>query len=137
MRKNPNAASFALTCATWVVLVLFVLGCGDPLVPAYLRMSGDAPSISGLTPSQATLVVFWASWCPPCCDEMPGLRRLAHEPPAGMRVVVLGHDETSATARTFFGGEIPASLSFRLDEGQSLGRSFEVDRLPIAFLVVA
>lgn len=42
---------------------------------------------------QPTVVNFWATWCPPCIEEMPELDDLATEfAPRGLRVVGIGID---------------------------------------------
>lgn len=66
---------------------LVLLGCSDQatLHPAIGRSVGPLPLVSVADPSRAapeltgkiTLLNFWATWCPPCRRELPGLSRLA------------------------------------------------------------
>lgn len=47
------------------------------------------------------LLNFWATWCPPCLEEIPALMALQHElGPDGLQVVGLALDDREAT-RTF------------------------------------
>lgn len=114
-------------------LAVFALACGDLRPPPYTRLEGRAPA--EWERRGPVLVVFWASWCPPCVEELPGLRALARDPPAGMEVVTLAQDEP-APLRAFFAGAPPPELGVVRDEGHALAGAFGVDELPAAFLVV-
>lgn len=83
------------------------------------------------------LAVFWATWCPPCVEELPSLRTLAREPPAGVEVVMYAQDEEAARLREFFGGGAPPpELGLVHDRRHAMAARFGVDELPAAFLVV-
>jgi len=53
---------------------------------------------------RVVVVNFWATWCPPCVEEMPSLERL-HRALGGEGLVVLGVavDEDSAALQDFVG----------------------------------
>ena len=53
------------------------------------RAAGDTlASLRG----QVVLVNLWASWCPPCLEEMPSLERL-HQQLGGQGLLVVGVSE--------------------------------------------
>lgn len=99
--------------ASWLVLCCSLVrpaaGAGGELSPfgEEARPSFSLHDLSGQQVSLAAfrgkvlLVNFWASWCRPCVDEMPGIRRLR----AALRdrpfeVIGVNVGETPARART-------------------------------------
>lgn len=50
---------------------------------------------------QPALVAFWASWCPPCIQELPILHRLQQRRDLGFRIVPVSIDRDAALAQRF------------------------------------
>ncbi len=51
---------------------------------------------------QVTLVNFWATWCPPCVEEIPSLQRLQDQlEPRGLRVLTVAVGESAERVRRF------------------------------------
>lgn len=111
-------------------------GCPSHEAPPYLRVSGAAPELVNPPGTRARLVVFWASWCPPCRKETPELLALAAQPPEGLSVVVLSHDVAMEDVQRLLGGPPDPRLHFRFDVGEASARAFGVEKLPTSFLVV-
>ena len=83
---------------------------------------------------QVVLVNLWATWCPPCQEEMPALERFAREN-AG-KVVVLAVDQgESADAAARFGREHGVTFPILVDEQQQYGRAYQGIGLPTSIIV--
>ncbi|BAS27267.1 TlpA family protein disulfide reductase [Limnochorda pilosa] len=83
---------------------------------------------------KVVLVNFWATWCPPCREEMPELERL-HREEAG-RVLVVGVDamEDPETVRRFIEAEgytYPVALD---PKGEALA-AYLTRAIPTSFFV--
>ncbi len=83
---------------------------------------------------QVVLMNLWATWCPPCRDEMPALQRFAREN-AG-KVVVLGVDQgESASAAASFARQFGVTFPILVDEQQQYGRAYQGIGLPTSVVV--
>jgi len=89
---------------------------------------------------QPLIVNFWATWCPPCIEEMPELSELHHElQPRGLRMVGIGIDSANKIAD--FSAKRPVSYPLLVAGmgGTELGRHFgnTVGALPFMVLISA
>ncbi len=80
-----------------------------------------------------TLVHFWATWCPPCRAELPGLLALPDKRPVDVLAVAL--DKEWADVDRFLDGRDSAGVL--LADHAEVGRAFDVHTLPVTFLVGA
>ena len=78
-----------------------------------------------------TLVHFWATWCPPCRAELPGLLALSEEHP--VEVVAVALDERWTAVARFLGGRPPSSVY--LGESVAIESALGVHSLPVTYLV--
>jgi thiol-disulfide isomerase/thioredoxin len=81
------------------------------------------------------LVNFWATWCPPCREEMPSLSRLAQSfDPQSFEVVTVSVDEGWEPVDKFFSG---SKIQFRvlLDDGARISRMYGTSKFPESYLV--
>jgi thiol-disulfide isomerase/thioredoxin len=112
---------------------------------------GDASSLWGLTfatPSggelpmgslrgKPLLVNFWATWCPPCVEELPLLDRFSREHAAnGWQVIGLAVDQPSSVRK--FLGATPVAFPIGLAglEGTDLGKALGNTSGGLPFTVV-
>ena len=98
-----------------------------------------APPILGYTPGgkpftladargQVVFVNFWATWCPPCREEMPSMlqlgRELASRHPGKFRMVAVSVDDGWPEVRQFFAGRLPQGIDVLLDPEQAVTKEY-------------
>lgn len=99
-------------------------------------LGGGQVTLSGLR-GQVVLVNLWASWCPPCREEMPTLQRVyeAHRA-RGVEILAVNttFQDTEANAAAFarsFGLTFPIPL----DRTGEVSRSYLLRALPTTFFI--
>ncbi len=80
------------------------------------------------------LINFWATWCPPCVEELPSLETLAKR--LGDRAVVLAVsvDENWDLVKNFFGAR-GTPLSLLLDVSKEVPKRYGTEKYPETFLI--
>lgn len=84
------------------------------------------------------LVNFWATWCPPCVEEMPLLDRFFRENSAsGWKVVGLAIDQPSAVRQFLARAPVSFPIGMAGLQGTDLGRSLgnQAGGLPFTVLI--
>jgi thiol-disulfide isomerase/thioredoxin len=86
---------------------------------------------------RVVLVNFWATWCPPCRQEMPSMEKLRQKM-AGRPLVILGVDsgETLAEVNAFL-PSMKLEFPILLDPESLNTRRWKVFALPTSFLLDA
>ncbi len=78
---------------------------------------------------------LWATWCPPCREEMPDLQRLAaRERASGLVVVGVDQGESAQRARDF-ARALDVRYPIWIDSGQLYGRAYAALGLPTTIIV--
>jgi thiol-disulfide isomerase/thioredoxin len=94
-------------------------------------LDGSRLSLAALR-GQVVFVNFWATWCPPCRDEMPSMVRLGEEMagrhPGKFRMVAVSVDEAWDPVREYFAAPPfrgpPRVLAIGLDADQAVTRAY-------------
>jgi thiol-disulfide isomerase/thioredoxin len=81
---------------------------------------------------EVLFVNFWATWCPPCREEMPSMVKLGEELsaryPGLFRMIAVSVDEEIADVREYFASPpfsgMPPSLTVVHDPDQSVTKSY-------------
>jgi cytochrome c biogenesis protein CcmG/thiol:disulfide interchange protein DsbE len=147
VRRTALWVSLALGCA--VALFVAVLATRDPATARLADsplLGRPAPPVRGenifdggrvdLAGYEGKWVVlnFFASWCVPCAQEHPEIRRFADRHADDARVVAVIWSDTVAAAKDFFaarGGEWPVIA----DRGVKIGLDYGVRGPPESFVI--
>ena len=113
----------------------------DPLSPKLRGLAPDfeLPDAAGKRWSLAALrgrpvlVSFWATWCPPCVEEMPSLQDLAVRLGDRATILAVSVDENWEAIRKFFPSGTP--LTVLLDPSRAAPGRFGTSQFPESFLV--
>jgi peroxiredoxin len=84
---------------------------------------------------KVVLINFWASWCPPCVEEMPSLLKLHQELEGqGLEVVAVSVDDTLDIIKEF---KQEHGLSFTIlhDEGAKVSHQYQTFMYPESYVV--
>ena len=86
---------------------------------------------------KVVMVHFWATWCVPCRDELPGLLAVARELERGGRfqLIAVSVDDEWDQIRRFFAGNVPRGI-VRPDVPE-VHRRFGASTLPDTYVVDA
>jgi peroxiredoxin len=81
------------------------------------------------------MINFWATWCPPCREEMPAMERLwQHHKDQGFVIVAVSLDADPAVVKPFL-DQYKLTFPVALDPKMDLGNAYGVRALPSSFIV--
>ncbi len=107
----------------------------DPRLPApaieLAALDGGRVSLAAAR-GQVVFVNFWATWCPPCRDEMPSMvslgQDLASRYPGQFKMIAVSVDEDLDAIRSYFASPPfsgpPGPLAIAHDADQSVTRAY-------------
>ena len=88
-----------------------------------------------LSKNKAVLINFWATWCPPCREEIPDLIRL-QERLRKEGLVVLGVDVgESQTKVSAFAAKMGINYPVLLDKDMEVSVQYKVVGIPTSYLI--
>jgi thiol-disulfide isomerase/thioredoxin len=101
----------------------------------FLVDANGRPAKLGSQLAPVSLVHFWATWCPPCIDEIPALQRLAQDfsNQQGFVVVMVAVDDSTNKVTTFLG---PGWDMVLFDPNWDVAKRYGTSKLPETYLVV-
>jgi peroxiredoxin len=108
---------------------------GKPAPDLVLRdLDGKQTRLSD-SRGRVVLLVFWATWCPPCRSEMPNLAKLQREAAeGGKEEVVLVAQDSPAKVRSFLKAK-KLEAKCLVDESGAVFERFGAQYIPKAFVI--
>ncbi len=100
-----------------------------PMPPLIARRHDG--TVLALPSARPTLLHVWATWCPPCREELPGLIELASR--RDLDVVAVSVDESWSDVDAFLGERDAADIV--LAKSEEVERALGVRDLPVTFLI--
>ncbi len=98
-------------------------------------LAGSKVKLSDLR-GHPVMINFWATWCPPCTDEMPAIQaRYARHAP-DLRVLAVDAGEIPGTVRPFVSSN-GLTFDILLDDSGAVENLYNVTAYPTTFFVDA
>lgn len=128
---------------TWVglVLLLLTMGCDrgqhprqvDTVAPEFSLTDGSQSVDLAKLRGKIVLLNFWASWCPPCIEELPTLMELHRRMPEVV-VVAISIDEDPEKYQRFLTKNHVDLLSVR-DPSQKIETMYGTVQIPETYVI--
>lgn len=97
------------------------------------RLSGRPFNLSDFS-GQWVVLNFWATWCPPCREEMPSLNRLHDKLSDKVTIVGVNIGEKKETVQSFV-EEQDLTFTMLLDRSRAIAETFDVRALPESWII--
>jgi thiol-disulfide isomerase/thioredoxin len=86
---------------------------------------------------KAVMVNFWATWCPPCRNEMPIIQNFAAAHPDQLVVLAINAGEESPEVENFVNSHNLDAINFLMDPSNSVSDLYRVPGLPTSLFIDA
>ncbi|MGH9785225.1 MAG: TlpA family protein disulfide reductase [Terriglobia bacterium] len=105
-------------------------------VPNFTLRSEDGQVVAlGDFRGKIVLLNFWATWCPPCIEEMPSLNRLAEQnADKGLQIIGVSVDENADAYQEFLSRNKISFLTVR-DASRGTSDRYGTFKLPESYVV--
>ncbi len=108
----------------------------NPAAPDFTLpdMDGEMFSLSSYK-GKTVIINFWATWCPPCREELPSMNRAWHkikDDNIAMIAINVGEDEDTIFS---FMGDYPIDFQVLLDQSGEIINKWPVKGLPTTFVL--
>lgn len=84
---------------------------------------------------KVVLLNFWATWCPPCREEIPDLIRLQEEMSGDLLVVGISLDEKGRKVVEPFAKEYSINYPVLIDDGRAVDKYGPISGIPTSFFI--
>lgn len=144
MRRNTVDRILQGTIALMLAGLLWIVS--DTMQERMVVVGDDAPDFSIVTENGKTVTPtsfggkllvlnFWATWCPPCVEEVPSLEKF-HRTLSGKGVVVLGIsvDKDQAAYKRFL-DQTRISFATARDDGKRINLEYGTVKFPETYII--
>ncbi|MEO5952326.1 MAG: redoxin domain-containing protein, partial [Chloroflexia bacterium] len=98
-------------------------------------LAGNEVKLSSLR-GKPVMINFWATWCPPCREEIPIITKMYHETDGGTKYEVLGvATQSDNSIIKAFEDEFTMDFPLLPDVGSNVVNSYHVLPIPTTFFV--
>jgi peroxiredoxin len=130
--SNPSVAADLPSCEAFGVQRLEVRRSAPSF--SLKDLDGKFVSLNDFR-GKPILLMFWASWCPSCCEEIPVLEKYFSGRQDQVRILLLAIDgEKEKRVRRYVQKE-KITLPVLLDAKEKVARTFGVNFIPVLFLI--
>lgn len=93
--------------------------------------------LSDYKEKSAVVLNFWASWCPPCEDEMPHFSKLEkeYEQVTFLMINLTSQEKSKATVEKFLKDNNYSFTNVLLDEFGELSSKYEIYSIPVTIFI--
>jgi len=147
--RQPKSAKRALAALVAVLAVFFaepsaaakgelkpvkgVIAAGDFIAQ---DMHGKPVRFSEQRRGKVVLLNFWATWCPPCREEMPAMEQLYRAyKDRGLIVLAVSLDQAPVATVRDFAEQLKLTFPVWHDRDGLVGRQYSVPGVPTSYLV--
>ncbi|HDL49569.1 MAG TPA: TlpA family protein disulfide reductase [Actinobacteria bacterium] len=96
-------------------------------------IDGGSFTLSAVLADRPVVINFWASWCPPCRQEMPDLEQVSRDVP-GVRFIGIAIDDTESNAASYV-RQIGVTYPIAVDANYAISDAYGINVLPQTWLV--
>ncbi|RPI83330.1 MAG: TlpA family protein disulfide reductase [Chloroflexi bacterium] len=98
-----------------------------------INLDGDTIKLSDYL-GKNVLINFWATWCPPCIEEMPAIERAYQQYQGEVVVIAVNISEPEETVREFI-KQNGLTFEVMIDNNGAIERLYRVRGYPTTFLI--
>ncbi|MDB4917071.1 MAG: alkyl hydroperoxide reductase/Thiol specific antioxidant/Mal allergen [Gemmatimonadetes bacterium] len=118
---------------------LFPIMVGSKAPPFAAKTVSGPPATKTLADFKGEVVLLnvWATWCPPCREEMPSIEKLQRElGPQGLKIVAVSVDDPGATDKIKeFTKELGLTFEILHDPSREIDKSYQITGWPETFVI--
>jgi peroxiredoxin len=146
MKSERRIADLIPQAALAIMMAAFCFALYSSLHETVVNAGDRAPSFSikadngkTFTPKdfggKLLLVNFWATWCPPCVEEIPGLNEMAHQlGPKGLVILAISQDKDANAYKQFLERN-PLAFPTVRDPSEDIQLGYGTLQIPESYLI--